>query len=62
MILLGITNLEYDLDERMERRDPQGREVRPRIEAQAVRAGGRLHVAGEQASITRLRLDNLVAP
>src|SRR3989449_11523266 len=48
MILLGIANLEYDLDERMERRDSQGREVRPRVEAQAVRTGGRLHVAREQ--------------
>src|SRR5438552_15012017 len=37
VILLGIANLEHDLDERMERRDSQGPEVRPRVEAQAVR-------------------------
>src|SRR5439155_25031847 len=48
VILLGIANLEHDLDERMERRDSQGHEVCPRIEAQAVRTGGGLHVAGEQ--------------
>src|SRR5256884_9616534 len=40
VILLGIANLEHDFDERMEGRDAQGREVRPRIEAQAVRTGG----------------------
>src|SRR5207249_7220700 len=40
VILLGIANLEHDLDERMERRDSQGCEVRPRVEAQAVRTGG----------------------
>src|SRR2546427_6614511 len=48
VILLGIANLEHDLDERMERRDSQGGEVRPRVEAQAVRTGGRLQVAREQ--------------
>src|SRR3989442_4565225 len=48
VILLGIANLEHDLDERMERRDSQGGEVRPRVEAQAVRTGGRLQVAPGQ--------------
>src|SRR2546425_12326649 len=40
VILLGIANLKHDFDERMEGRDAQGREVRSRIEAQAVRTGG----------------------
>src|SRR2546427_782700 len=40
VILLGIAYLEHDLDERMERCDSQGREVRPRVEAQAVGTGG----------------------
>src|SRR6185437_1246668 len=48
VILLGIANLEYDLDEPMEWRDAQGREVRPRVEAQPVRTGGSLDVAREQ--------------
>src|SRR5438046_5288944 len=48
VILLGIANLKHDFDERMEGRDAQGREVRPRIEAQAVRTGGGLPVAGQQ--------------
>src|SRR6266436_1392868 len=48
VILLGIANLEYDLDERMERRDPEGREVRPRVEAQSVRTGRGLDVARQQ--------------
>src|SRR2546425_7816212 len=42
VILLGIANLKHDFDERMEGRDAQGREVRSRIEAQAVRTGGGL--------------------
>src|SRR2546425_12693025 len=48
VILLGIANLKHDFDERMEGRDAQGREVRSRIEAQAVRTGGGLPVAGPQ--------------
>src|SRR2546425_10513134 len=48
VILLGIANLKHDFDERMEGRDAQGREVRSRIEAQAVRTGGGLPGAGPQ--------------
>src|SRR2546428_4356820 len=48
VILLGIANLKHDFDERMEGRDTQGREVRPRIEAQAVRTGGGIPVARAQ--------------
>src|SRR2546425_2729986 len=48
VILLGIANLKHDFDERMEGRDAQGREVRSRIEAQAVRTGGGLSVARPQ--------------
>src|SRR2546422_11083291 len=48
VILLGIANLKHDFDERMEGRDAQGREVRSRIEAQAVRTGGGLPGAGEE--------------
>src|SRR5205809_1712694 len=48
VILLGIANLEHDLHERMEGRDAQGREVRARLEAQAVRTGGGLQVIREE--------------